>query len=167
MKDIKGLKFGKLKALEYLGNSKWLCQCDCGNFAEINSYKLRSGHTCSCGCLTKTQKGESHTRLCQIYRAMKSRCYNLKNNRYKHYGAKGIKICDEWLKDFQAFKNWALKNGYADNLTIDRIDVNEDYKPSNCRWTNYTTQNRNKNNTLKYSFNGVEKHCLNGLKFKA
>lgn len=85
---------------------------------------------------------------------MKERCYNIHNINYRHYGGRGIIVCDEWLRDFINFYNWAMSHGYDDNLTIDRIDVNGDYCPDNCRWTDYETQGNNRRNTVYLTYNG-------------
>ena len=90
---------------------------------------------------------------------MKQRCYNPNKPQYKDWGGRGITICDEWLNDFMAFYDWAMSNGYQDNLTIDRIDNNKGYEPSNCRWVDHKIQNRNKRNNRNYTING-ETHCL-------
>lgn len=90
---------------------------------------------------------------------MKSRCTNTTIKAYKDYGGRGIKVCDEWLNSFEAFYDWAMKNGYADHLSIDRIDVNGNYCPENCRWATRKTQQMNKTNNLLIDFNG-EKHTL-------
>ncbi|MDX1353088.1 MAG: hypothetical protein R3254_08750 [Thiomicrorhabdus sp.] len=99
--------------------------------------------------------GESKTRLYTIWQRMKSRCYDENNNRFEHYGARNIKVCEEWVNNFPNFKKWSLNNGYSDKLTIDRINNDLDYEPSNCRWASYTTQARNckvirKTNTSGY-----------------
>lgn len=173
-KDITGQKFGRLTALYRLYNTKcktkWLCVCDCGNLKEVYITELIRGHTKSCGCLKRdttisrnkrlrTTHGKTHTRLFNIWDAMKKRCYNKNVNNYKDYGGRGIKICDEWLHDFQAFYDWSISNGYDDNLTIDRIDVNGNYEPNNCRWLTHKQQQRNKRNNKNYTINGVT-HCL-------
>lgn len=88
------------------------------------------------------------------YQLMKNRCYNPKNNRYSIYGGRGIKICDEWLKSCDAFYEWAIKNGFNQKLTIDRIDTNGNYEPSNCRWVDYFTQSKNRRNIKTYNING-------------
>lgn len=97
--------------------------------------------------------GMRHTRLYNIYANMKQRCYNKNNNNYENYGERGIIICDEWLKDNKSFFDWANNNGYSDNLTIDRIDVDGNYEPSNCRWVDRTTQNRNNRRCIYLNYN--------------
>lgn len=99
---------------------------------------------------------ETYQRLDRIFFAMKRRCYNLNNNKYKIYGARGIKICDEWVDNKEEFMRWAVNNGYQADLTIDRIDVNGDYEPNNCRWITLKEQNLNRRNTIKIKYNGNE-----------
>ena len=105
----------------------------------------------------------SQEKLYNSYRAMKSRCYYKKNNRYKNYGARGIKVCDEWKNNYLSFKKWAYENGYNEDetkkYTLDRINVNDDYKPSNCRWVDYKTQANNKTNNRLIKYKG-EKHTV-------
>lgn len=84
------------------------------------------------------------TRLYRIWAAMKQRCYNPKRTRFEYYGGRGITVCSEWKNSFKAFENWALTNGYRDNLSIDRIDVNGNYEPSNCRWATNSEQSKNR-----------------------
>lgn len=103
--------------------------------------------------------GKRHTRIYSIWLNMKTRCYNKNNNYYEYYGRRGIKICNEWRDSFQAFYDWAMENGYQDGLTIDRVDTNSNYEPSNCRWTDRKQQSRNRRNNKKYTING-ETHCL-------
>lgn len=105
--------------------------------------------------------GLAHTRINNIYKSMKSRCYKKNNNRYSSYGARGIEICPEWLGDngFINFYNWAIKNGYTDDLTIDRIDTNKNYEPSNCRWSTYKIQENNKTNNRIIECKGIS-HSL-------
>ena len=97
--------------------------------------------------------GDRYTRLYDIWRGIKSRCYTQSSTSYKNYGLRGVKMCDEWL-DYQTFKRWALANGYKDNLTIDRIDVNGDYTPNNCRWVSYKENSNNKRNNRYIEYNG-------------
>ncbi len=102
------------------------------------------------------------TRLNNIYHDMKNRCNNSKNYRYKNYGGRGIKVCEEWQKSFISFYKWAINNGYNENLTIDRINVNGNYEPENCRWIPLKQQFYNKTDNVYYWVNG-EKKCLSEL----
>lgn len=157
-KDITGQRFGKLKVIEKVdkdkyGHTRWLCECDCGNKKIISGKSLRNGHTQSCGCYHKKQisklnlkHGKSNLRIHKIWSNIKQRCFNENNLRYQYYGARGITICNEWKDDFMSFYNWAMMNGYKDNLSIDRIDVNGNYEPSNCRWATQSEQNANTRN---------------------
>lgn len=142
------------------------CLCDCGNICVIERNSLRSGNTSSCGCirkemLTKRNKetgslhGDSikYKRLCNIWRAMLNRCEKINNKNYDLYGGRGIKVCDEWHK-LETFRDWSLNNGYQDNLTIDRIDGNGNYEPSNCRWTTMVIQANNKSNNKYITYQG-------------
>jgi hypothetical protein len=149
-KDLSGQKFGRLTAISisrienYKGGTKhryYKCRCDCGKIIEVQSYSLTNGNTKSCGCFQREKCGDTFrkhggmgTRLYNIWKGMKKRCNNSNEPCYKYYGGKGIKVCDEWQVNFIAFRDWALNNGYADNLTIDRIDSDKNYEPSNCRW---------------------------------
>ena len=97
---------------------------------------------------------KSHTRLYSIWNGMKTRCYRTYHQSYSNYGGRGIKVCEEWYDDFEAFEKWALSNGYTDNLSIDRIDVNGDYSPENCRWVTLAEQRNNKQNTVYIDYGG-------------
>ena len=99
------------------------------------------------------------SRLYRIWTNMKSRCYNPKIPTYHYYGGRGIKVCDEWLHDFQAFRDWSMLNGYQDKLSIDRIDNDGDYSPTNCRWVNQSIQMRNSSHARNLTYNG-ETHCI-------
>lgn len=85
---------------------------------------------------------------------MRRRCYEKKNHKYKNYGGRGIKICDDWLHDFCSFRDWALSNGYSETLTLDRVDVNGNYEPNNCRWVTQKTQQNNRSNNHRIEYNG-------------
>lgn len=154
IKDISGNRYGKLVVIEYAWSKKkqtlWRCKCDCGNEYIGTRDHLVSGNTRSCGCLSGNQyHGMHETRLYRIYSAMCQRCYNPNNTGYKHYGGRGIKICDEWRNHINGrinFFKWAKENGYNENLSIDRIDVNGDYSPDNCRWVDRSVQGLNKRN---------------------
>lgn len=170
IKDLTSQKFGRLTALYRLhnikGRTKWLCVCDCGNFKEVNTVKLTSGHTRSCGCLQKDitsnyfkKHGQTKTRLYKIWQGMKKRCYNLNCKSYNYYGVRGIKVCDEWLNDYQTFYDWSINNGYKESLTIDRINNDGNYEPNNCRWVDQKTQNRNSRHNRLFTFDG-ETRCL-------
>lgn len=99
--------------------------------------------------------GLSHTRIDNIYKAMISRCYHRNNNRYDRYGGRGVCVCDAWLEDKTQFFEWAFLNGYSDNLTLDRVEVNGDYSPQNCRWVTQKKQQNNRTNNRNIEFNGV------------
>lgn len=150
--ELQGKRFGRLFVIKYSstknGKAKWLCRCDCGEYSVVQTSNLLSRHTQSCGCIRKYSPGyDSHgkkTRLYQIWSQMKGRCYNPKNNKYPWYGGKGVSVCDAW-HDFIVFHEWAVKNGYQDSFSIDRIDPAGDYCPENCRWTNSLVQGINKN----------------------
>lgn len=161
-KDLTGQRFGRLVVIgvDDRGTRKTYlyCQCDCGTVKSIRSDGLLSGAVKSCGCLKREQDKTnltanhkhkmSHTRPYVIWQGMKSRCYNHNDSRYDRYGGRGVTVCDEWRDDFTAFYEWALKNGYEDNLTIDRIDNDKGYSPDNCRWADTETQCRNRSTNI-------------------
>lgn len=134
------------------GQRKCLFTCICGNETEGLLKEVKRGRKKSCGCIgidsvkkANTTHGKTKSNLYNRYMKMKARCYNKKNTHYKYYGGKGVKICDEWLGEngFLAFEKWSLENGYSPELSIDRINVNGDYEPSNCRWTTSKVQSNN------------------------
>lgn len=149
--DLTGQRFGRLTAIEYVGKNEnnlamWKCKCDCGNEIIANGKTLRNGGRRSCGCLL-AKHGLSHDKVYKVLINIKSRCANENNPTYKYYGLRGIGICEEWADKEHGYENfvkWALENGYEDGLTIDRIDVNKGYEPSNCRWVDRSVQGFNR-----------------------
>lgn len=159
--DITNEKYGKLTAIkiDHIGESGkryWLCECDCGNTIIAKVDSLRSGNTKSCGC-TRREKtikrnlkhNGTGTRLYRIWQGLFKRCRNKNSTDYYNYGARGIKVCNEW-EDFINFRNWAIINGYTDELTIERIDFNGNYEPSNCTWITKSEQVKNKRKRTKF-----------------
>lgn len=159
-KDLTNQRFGRLVAIyPTKKRSKgeriiWLCHCDCGNLTEVASNNLLTGHTKSCGCLWKEWRannklglkhGDARTRLYRIWKGMKARCLNSKNHAYKYYGGKGVSVCNEWINNYMAFKFWALLSGYADDLTIDKIDNRGNYEPGNCQWITQSENSKKSN----------------------
>ena len=164
--DLTGQRFGRLVAIRRdftrRNAAYWICRCDCGKEATVQACHLRSGATKSCGCYHDESArisrpithGESNTKLFKKWQSMKNRCYCKTSSRYENYGGRGIKVCDEWISSFEPFRDWALANGYRDDLTIDRIDVNGNYEPSNCRWITNKEQQNNRTSNLFLTFNG-------------
>ncbi len=167
-KDLSGQRFGRLTALyrmEGVNCRYYYCKCDCGNTVTVLGSSLISGNTKSCGCLHREQlaernyrHGERRTRLYKTWISMKQRC-SVHRDKYKQWEGRGIKVCDEWRDSFTAFKDWAEASGYKEDLTIDRIDVNSNYEPSNCRWITKREQQFNKTNTRYFEYKG-QKKCL-------
>lgn len=163
LKNIAGQQYGMLKAIEVSGktkrgDAKWLCRCNCGEYVEVVGYNLRNGHTRSCGCLraeisewVNVTHGQSSTKdgRSPEYRTwtnMKSRCFNPRLKRYKDYGGRGITVCPEWADSFEQFYK-DMGDRPSPRHSIDRIDVNGNYEPDNCRWATLSQQNRNKRNS--------------------
>lgn len=177
--NLRGQKFGRLTIIGFEKIKKpygstttstwnWICRCECGNIVSVIPGLVKNGHTTSCGCYkrektieynkkAKVKHGGRSDRLYYIWRGMKERCYNKNNKNYPQWGGRGISICDEWINDYAVFRAWALKNGYDDSLSLDRIDVNSNYSPENCRWATYKEQARNKTNAVLLEYNGVKK----------
>lgn len=173
LEDLSGQRFGRLVVLyrdtksKPSGGTKWICLCDCGNTKSVVATNLKNRRTRSCGCLQseltslrcKTHGDGSGCRLFRIWKAMKSRCYYERDVGYHLYGGRGISVCDLWRGSYASFKEWALKNGYSEKLTLDRIDPNGNYEPSNCRWATYKEQCNNKRGNVHITYNG-ETHTL-------
>lgn len=179
-RDLTGQTFGHLVVLKRaetrIGKgghrrTMWLCRCSCGAEKEISSDALTSGNQISCGCVgaqhrkeATTKHGMADTPLYRVWNTIKSRCYNKNVRTYKYYGGRGIKMCDEWYNDFGAFRDWAFANGYQDGVrgaeqTIDRIDVDGDYTPDNCRIITQTEQMNNIRTNHRIEYNG-ESHTI-------
>lgn len=193
-KDISGMKIGRLTVVEncdYISKNGKICKgvkckCDCGNIKIVRRSDFLSGKSKSCGCLIREfnsgkSVGTSESnmdlskrlgvepkiinKILNSYKAMRRRCYNPNHISYKNYGKRGIEICDEWLLDRSKFVEWAISSGYEAGLTIDRIDVNGNYEPSNCRWSTASEQARNTRNNVEIFYNG-ERFILTDLSKK-
>lgn len=168
--DLTGQRFGRLEVISKNpnGRSTFICQCDCGNQVIVSASRLLD-RTISCGCALKDSRkkfaenlvthGGSHTKLYYKYRGMIERCYNQNSRNFPRYGGRGISVCDEWKNSFVAFRDWAYKTGYDETLdrseqSIDRIDVNGNYCPENCRWATSMEQQENREITTFYDFRG-------------
>lgn len=141
------------------------CKCDCGNTTDVILKDIVRGHTKSCGCHKinvlddlRTTHGKSKTKLYHVWKSMRQRCINPNTEHYKDYGGRGISVCDPW-NDYEIFYEWSKSNGYADGLSIDRIDVDGNYCPENCRWTTQIIQVRNARSNNKITFNN-KTQCL-------
>lgn len=178
--NLLGQRFGHLTVIEELPyrinkfgkrDYMWLCQCDCGNTIVECTHNLRQ--KCATRCkkcyMDERRKNfildgdtapKTQTLLYNIWTSIKQRCYNPNDDGYCYYGARGIKMCDEWKNDFKAFHDWSLKNGYKEETnhsiecSIDRIDSNGNYEPDNCRWATAKQQMRNRRNTLFCIYRG-------------
>lgn len=171
--DLTGQRFGRWEILRKTESfrrkdgkteSQYVCKCDCGT-VKVRKAKDILGNSISCGCFRseymrnkRTTHGMTDSRLFNIWDSMKQRC-RIDNENHKHWAGKGIAVCDEWLgeKGFENFQKWAVENGYADNLTIDRKDTNGNYEPNNCRWVDYYIQNNNSANNVRIECFGETK----------
>lgn len=165
-KSFVGKKINSLTIIDYVQRdnkikSYFLCKCECGKTVELQASKVVSGHNKSCGCYLGKRNPNTHhfggTRLYSIWRHTITRCYDTKSDHYHIYGARGITVCDEWKTDFLSFREWALNSGYNDELSIDRIDVNGNYCPENCRWATRKEQQRNMRNNRYVTYRGETK----------
>ena len=171
--DLTGRRFGKLTVIKRVENKitnngqikvQFLCKCDCGKETIVLSNSLKSGLTKSCGCIYRTHN-MTNSKIYNVWQSIKTRCFNKNSKSYKEYGGRGIKMCEEWLHEFQAFYNWAIENGYKDGLTIDRIDNNGNYTKENCRWVTMKEQSNNKR-TSKYITYNNETHTMAEWSYK-
>lgn len=166
--DYTGMQFGRLTVLERAPSkgkkTMWLCKCVCGNTKVVQGCNLSTGHTISCGCyrvectidrFTKYTIPQNHP-LSVALNNIKIRCYYAKGKYYKRYGGRGIKVCKEWLDNPEEFYRWAMNNGWKEGLTIDRIDNDGDYEPSNCRWVTRKEQANNTSHNTWLSYNGCK-----------
>lgn len=175
-RSLCGERFGRLTVLwqtdDYISPqgihaAKWYCKCDCGNYCSVAGRELKNGDTKSCGCLkrgknpkiseAKKTHGMSKTRIYYIWRSMKTRCNNPNDTAYHNYGARGIRVCDKWNNSFEEFHSWAINNGYDKLYTLERIDVNDNYYPENCKWVTMKEQQNNRRNNATYTVNGETK----------
>lgn len=168
--NLIGKRFGRLIVVREANRTKrgmsWLCKCDCGNEKIVCGRDLHSGKTKSCGCLSAESRkkpkrithGLSKTRIYRVYRSMISRCSPNYHNSNAYY-QKGISVCEEWLNKngFENFYKWSMENGYSDELSIDRINNDEDYSPENCRWTTMKEQENNRSNNITIEYIGETK----------
>ena len=178
-KDYSGIKKNRLTFISfdhihYTPKGKkvpyWLCKCDCGNEIVVSSKDAFGGHTKSCGCFQKEQAskaqkkhGESDTRLHLIWQNMRRRCYSQNNEKYNTYGQRGIEVCAEWKDNYIKFADWARSNGYKEDLTLERIDIDKGYEPSNCKWIGMSEQSRNKTVTHYHTIDGKTYQTMNDL----
>lgn len=174
--NLTGRKFDRLTVLglspKKIGRkSYWVCKCICGNEILVRSDSLKAGDVRSCGCLKKEQDKINMTslngknikhgdakpgnvkRIWREWSGIKKRTTNPKDKAFYRYGGRGIKMCDEWLNSYETFRDWAYENGYNDNLTIERIDINKGYEPSNCKWIPFNEQANNRRRTIWIEWN--------------
>lgn len=174
--DLSNQRFGCLLVVKksHYKNKKvyWECLCDCGNIVYVVTSNLKCGKTQSCGCLKKklliqknTTHNQRHTKLYEVWKTIKQRCLNPKNHAYHNYGGRGITICDDWKNNYTLFYQWSILNGYKEGLSIDRINVNGNYEPSNCRWVTNQVQANNTRSNRYITINNVTKTLAEWCRF--
>lgn len=197
IKDETGNRYGRLYVVKYCGKdnsyaAQFLCKCDCGKDVIATGSNLRKGHTKSCGCFQKDiarknikryvsgddfvppsnkKHGHRKDRIYKEWCLIKQRCYNRNRDHSDRYYYRGITMCDEWKDSFVSFYNWAVSNGYRDDLFIDRIDNDKGYSPDNCRWATRKQQMLNREVTVYIEHNGEKKTLVEwcekfGIKYK-
>lgn len=169
--DLTGKTFGDLTAIKYLGrvnssnNTYWLCRCSCGVEKVVVGYSLRNGYSKSCGRYHEDHSsnhklyrhGSASSRLYSIWAKMKQKCYSNNPNYYVKHQSKSIQVCKEWKESFVSFQTWATANGYEDHLTLDRIDLDKNFEPSNCKWVLLKDQQTTKGTKVLYEIDGIKK----------
>lgn len=165
--DLTNKKYNRLLVVSFNSSHKcgsyWNCVCDCGNSTKVLSSNLRSGLVKSCGCLsseTTSNRNKTHglsnSNIYNVYKTMISRCCNINNKSYKYYGGRGISVCDRWLIGFEYFFQ-DMGGTYKQGLSIDRINVNGNYSPENCKWVTFEQQSRNRTDNVFIEYNGLVK----------
>lgn len=156
--NYEGQKLGKLKVISRAGSDKqgratWLCHCDCGHDVIVAGFNLKRKQGCIHCRKGNTQHNLYYTRVHRIWSNMKNRCYNPNSNRWYRYGGRGIIVCDEWKNNFKDFYDWAMSHGYRDDLTIERINNDGNYEPSNCKWIPLSEQAKNMTHPKRGKYN--------------
>lgn len=174
--DLTGKKYGRLTVIGLSPKksgrkSFWVCKCECGNEHIVRSDSLKSGNVQSCGCLKEEQDKdnltknhrhkESHTHLHDTWLRMK---YRVSNRNDERYGGRGITMCDDWFNSYESFRDWAKRNGYDENLTIERVDVNGNYEPNNCTWIPFAEQANNRTTTIWVEWGGRKQNITQWAK---